>query len=70
MAREPWKNDGLSFDPGDATSWDEYLDEFERVMMPVFSRHGITKSAAIQAFMANRLYNVMSDYMEPEDGDA
>lgn len=48
----------------DAREWDKYLQEFDRMMMPVFRDHNITKPAAVQMFMNNRLYNAIQELMD------
>ena len=51
-------------------SWIEHLKEFNDEIYPVFERQGFSRDTALQAWMMNRLFNLISDMLETDDDGA
>lgn len=48
----------------DPTGWPEFLDSFEKKVLPLFTARGYTKNAALQVFQQNQLLNRVSELMD------
>lgn len=57
MASEEY---GLQFPDDARASWEEWLDDFETKVYPIFRNRDYDKNTALLAFLTNTLTNVVS----------
>jgi hypothetical protein len=57
------------FDDGAPDSWAEFLAEFETVLLPVFTKMGYSRDAALIAFHCNMVANKVSRLLHDDPDD-